>query len=161
MGGPRAGGMGGNVPGGAGGTGPGMMGGQIPNIGMGTATVDAQSLVAPHIPWTIELTGKNLRIMNTHAVNGNYFPNFESYLLDGKSHEERTPDVDGEIVKTTKSSRKKNRIEIEVKVFDAKGNRSITRKELELSKDGRTLTVKITQELKYLLTTEKKVLDRQ
>lgn len=149
------------MPGGMGGARPGAMGGPIPNIGAGAGTMDVESQIAADMPWTLELTGKTLRIMNTHVINGNYIPHFESYLLDGKSHEERTPDVDGEIVKTTKSSLKKNKIQIEVKVFDAKGNRSITRKELEVSKDGQSLSVKITQELKYFLTTEKKVLDRQ
>jgi len=132
-----------------------------PDAGIYGGMSGSTSLVAKDAPWVLTLTGTSLSIRNDYKINGRNFPHIETYVLDGKKHEETIAGRRGDIVKTTRASLKKNKIKIEITMIDQQGNRSINEKEFKLSKDGATLTLEETQELIYQRITEKQVFDRR
>jgi hypothetical protein len=126
MGGPPMGGMGGPPMGGMGG--PPMGGGAKP-------PVENPPLIITH-------TGDSIRIHNT-AFGRTII---EDYTLDGNKVEEMVPvpKSNEQAKKTTRARIRGNRIQIEEETRLPQGKSEI-KKEFSLSKDGKTLTLKIEQ----------------
>ena len=127
----------------------------------GGASFNGLTPIADDVPLIITQTETQMRIVNALRVNGNNVPNDETYILDGKAHEETIQDnSDTELKREIKASLKKNKITIEVVTPNPQGRMFRTTREFSLSKDGRTLTVKVSAQSQYFLSSQKMVYDK-
>ncbi len=127
----------------------------------GGATFDGLTPVATDVPLIIDQNATQIRIMNALRVNGNNVTNTESYNLDGKKYEKTIQANSGaEFKREIKASLKKNRITIEVVNSNPQGRLFRTTREFSLSKDGRTLTVKMSAQSQYFLSSQEMVYDK-
>ena len=110
----------------------------------------------------ITQTGTEIKIISTLKVNEKNLPNVEDYKLDGEEHEMTIPfGTDAESKRKTKAKLDKNKIAIEITTYNPLGRKFQTNKEFSLSKDGKTLTLKVSTQSPFLLTSEKRVYDKQ
>ena len=141
-----------------------MMSGGIPMGGGGmlAGIINPMSDTAKDIPWDIDLRDKVLRINNSYrSVNGENTPNFETYLLDGKTRKEKITQGMGEVVKTTRASINKNKIKIEIKISPERGQKSSMKREFTLSKDGKSMKINTFRDFSFIVINEKEVFERQ
>jgi hypothetical protein len=133
-----------------------------PGIGMDGGTFDSESLIARDVPLVITQTETEIKIINTLKVKGENVPNIENYRLDGEEHEETIPfGPDDEAKKISKAKLNKNKIKIEITSFNPEGRKFLTNKEFSLSKDGKTLTLVVSMQSPFLLTSEKRVYEKE
>lgn len=161
-----SGGFGGGMPGGGmppggfgGGTGGGFGG------GMGGPSAKSPQPPPPPAPMTIEQTESEMRITTSwKGMDGKEMPIVETYKLDGKDLVEMLPipNSENKIKKTTKAKMKKNKFDLSIETSaPPPQGMSSTRKEYELSKDGKTLTMEITMNMGMYRTVQKQVYNRQ
>jgi hypothetical protein len=139
--------MGGGAPGGGtpssrdmrGGMPGGGMGGGFPGMGRGPQ----QPTQNP--PMVIEQNGTELRISRTGRVMGKEMPVFENYTLDGAEHVQSTqiPGSPEPVKVVIIAKAKKNGVLVRITTYGPK-NKGQMKREFQLSKDGKTLTVKST-----------------
>jgi hypothetical protein len=156
------GGMGGGMPpGGMGGGGGGFggMGGGFPGGGKGPQTPPVPA------PMVIQQTESDMRITSIwKGMDGKDMPIIENYKLDGKDLVEMmpVPNSENKIKKTTKAKLKKNKFQVEIETSaPPPQGQSGTKKEYEVSKDGKTLTLEITTSMGMFRTIQKQVYNRQ
>ena len=138
MGGGFPGGMGGGFPGGTGGGFPGGTGGGFPK------SKPAQQPAEPS-PLVIQQTAGEIQIKSVvKGMGGAETPIVERFKLDGKEVEEMVPvpNSPNPLKRKTKVSLKKNKLQVKQVTATAQGNNE-TRRNYELSKDGKKLTLNI------------------
>jgi hypothetical protein len=160
------GGFGGGFGGGMGGGGfGGGMGG--PGGGMGGPGGAGKKPQAPPnpSPLIIEQTESAMKITSMmKGMDGNDAPIIEDYKLDGKKLEEmvQAPFSTEKVKKTTKANVKKNKFRVDIVTAGVPPQpQTALKKEYELSKDGKTLTLEVTNDMGMFLSIQKLVYNKQ
>jgi hypothetical protein len=148
--------------------GGGMAGGRAgdgnvnPGIGMDGGTFDGESLIARDVPLVITQTETEIKILISLKINGRNVPNVENYRLDGEKHEETVSfGLNGEGKQITKAKLDKNKLAIEITAYNPQGAKFLKNKEFSLSKDGKTMTLKVAVQSPLFLSSEQRVYDKQ
>ena len=164
-------GMGGR--GGMGGTG-GDMGGGFPGGGFpgrggaaGRGSMGGPGAFTPP-PLTIEQNGNEVKLITKMQVNGKEMPPFiETFVCDGKQHEEMVP-IQGsqdKLPQKTKATLKKDKLVVERIDFSppsANGSmQTLTKRTYTLSKDGKTMTLETAIQNTMMSNIQKQVYNRQ
>jgi hypothetical protein len=161
------GGFGGGMPGG--GFGGGMPGGGMPGGGMGGpggagAGKGPQAPQNPS-PLTIEQTESEMKITSImKGMDGKEAPIIENYTLDEKKLEEmvQAPFSTEKVKKTTKAKLKKNKFRVDIVTAGVPPQpQTSLKKEYELSKDGKTLTLEVSNDMGMFQSIQKLVYNKQ
>ena len=143
------GGMGGGMGGMGGGMGgPGMGGGRGGRGGMG----GPGAFTPP--PLTIEQNGNEVKLITKMQMNGKELPpTIETFVCDGKQHEEMVPSFPGSatnVQQKTKATLKKDKFVVERINFGETGasgaTEILTKRTYTLSKDGKSLTLETSRQ---------------
>ncbi len=136
------------MPGGMGGMGGmggfgGGMGGPMP----GGQNAKQPAANTPPPPMVIKHSGKEIQIITTMNMGGKEMPIIENYTLDGKDTVQETavPNSQEKSERKTKAKQKKNKITISTKTTTTSTQNEV-KKEFSLSKDGKVLTLKISNQ---------------
>ena len=157
------GGFGGGMPGGGFGGGMGGPGG----AGMGGPGGAGKGPQAPQnpSPLTIEQTENVMKITSImKGMDGKEAPIIESFTLDEKKLEEmvQAPFSTEKVKKTTKAKLKKNKFRVDVVTAGVPPQpQTSMKKEYELSKDGKTLTLEVTNDMGMFQSIQKLVYKKQ